>query len=189
MVLGAIKEREHSMEKLKNNIYHTFNLINNRLNHLEEKLAELDEKLDLALQVERSHLLRIKNKEQVSDDFILRGLGYYDLSPENAYEIFEDKNRDFIFLDVSKKDYRAHDEIAEAIKIPLEELAIRHNEIVNKNVSILVISEKGVRSILACELLNRCGFFNVNNISGGYKFWPGFKKAENSKSEKEKQAS
>lgn len=177
------------MEKLKNNIYYTFNLINNRLNHLETKLAQLDEKLEEAIQIEKAHLLRIKNKEELSDEFILSNRSYYDLSPIKAYEIYSDKDKDFILLDVSKKDYQPYHELSETTKIPLEELAIRHNEIVNKNVSILVICENGVRSIMACELLNRCGFYNVNNISGGYKFWPGFKENTNKANERNEIAS
>lgn len=163
------------MEKLKNNIYHTFNLINSRLNHLEQKLAELDEKLDEVIRIERSNLVRVKNGEEVSDDFILKGRTYYDLSPEKAFELYNDPDKDFILLDVSAKDYHAFDALPEAIRIPLDELAIRQQEIKNKNVSIFVISENGVKSILACELLRRCGFYNINNISGGHKFWPGHK--------------
>jgi rhodanese-related sulfurtransferase len=41
---------------------------------------------------------------------------------------------------------------------------------------VLVISENGTTSILACEFLNQMGFYNINNISGGYKFWPGYRK-------------
>ena len=164
------------MDKLKNNIYHTFNLINARLNHLEKKIAELDEKLDEVIQIERSHLVRVKNGEELSDDFILKGRTYYDLSPEQAFELYNDPDKDFILLDVSAKGYQAFDTLPEAIKIPLEELAIRHQEIQNKNTTLFIMSENGVRSILACELLQRCGFHNINNISGGHKFWPGHKK-------------
>ena len=46
---------------------------------------------------------------------------------------------------------------------------------INHSQSIFVISEKGVRSILACKILNRFGFYNLSNISGGHKFWPGHK--------------
>ena len=55
--------------------------------------------------------------------------------------------------------------------IPLEELNQRITDIESKKVPILVISEEGVRSIKACELLVRQGFYSVNNISGGYHYW------------------
>ena len=40
----------------------------------------------------------------------------------------------------------------------------------------MIISENGLRSIQACEMLVKKGFFNINNISGGYEFWPGNEK-------------
>ena len=55
----------------------------------------------------------------------------------------------------------------------MEELYVRFSEIPNKTVPILVISENGLRSIQACEILIKKGFFNINNVSGGYEFWPG----------------
>ncbi len=79
---------------------------------------------------------------------------------------------DFIILDVTKADYSPAARLKGIIKIPLEELASRYAEIQNKTTPILIISECGLRSIKACELLVKKGFFNVNNISGGYKFWP-----------------
>ena len=60
-----------------------------------------------------------------------------------------------------------------SIRIPLEELATRYSELQSKTTPILIISEKGLRSIQACELLVKKGYFNINNISGGYQFWPG----------------
>ena len=38
------------------------------------------------------------------------------------------------------------------------------------------MSEDGTNSILACKMLCELGFLNVNNISGGHKYWPGHKK-------------
>ena len=72
-------------------------------------------------------------------------------------------------------DYSPIEELPEAMHIPLEELNIRFTEISNKSTPVYIISENGVKSILACEILNECGYYNVNNISGGYKFWPGFR--------------
>ena len=55
---------------------------------------------------------------------------------------------------------------------PLEELNMRYAEIPNRTTPILVISEVGLRSIKASELLVKKGFYNVNNVSGGYRYWP-----------------
>ena len=48
---------------------------------LEERILELEQKLESMIQVERNHLIRVKNKEEVSDDFIYFGRKYHDLSP------------------------------------------------------------------------------------------------------------
>ncbi|MGZ3808970.1 MAG: rhodanese-like domain-containing protein, partial [Bacteriovorax sp.] len=81
-------------------------------------------------------------------------------------------NIDFFVLDVTQKSFQVN-RLKEAIHIPLEELHVRFVEIPSKTVPVLVISENGLRSITACELLVKKGFFNINNISGGYEFWPG----------------
>lgn len=163
------------MDKLKNNIYFNLNLISNRISNLEERLVRLDEKMDENFKLLRSSLMRLKNKENLSDEFIMSGRSYYDLTPDRAFTNYNTQDRDFFLLDVSQKSYKPYKDLPEAHKIPLEELTIRHTEILNKNVSLYVISEDGTRSILACETLKKLGYTNLNNISGGYKFWPGFR--------------
>lgn len=125
----------------------------------------------------QAQMVRIKNGERLPDDFVLNRRTYNDLSPERAMRLYEQKERDFVLLDVSSKSYRPEKELPEALKIPLEELGIRYKELVNKAVSVLIISEDGTRSILACEILNNRGYYNLNNISGGYKFWPAFRQS------------
>ena len=58
------------------------------------------------------------------------------------------------------------------IKVSLEDLNTRYAEIQSKTTPILIFSEQGLRSIQACEMLIKKGFFNLNNVSGGYRFWP-----------------
>jgi len=125
--------------------------------------------------VDRYHLLRVKNKEELSDQYIIQGMGYLDLSPDKAFRVYGEQNKDFIILDVSSESYTPFKPLEEARKIPLESLEERVHELTNRAQSIFVISENGTKSILACKLLNQHGFFNLNNISGGYKFWPGFR--------------
>ncbi len=164
------------------NVFEILNLINSRLSHIEKKLNYMEEKLDLSLSIQRNHLIRIKNHEDISDDVILTGRPYNDLSPEKAYQIYQNPDLDYFLLDVSREEYKPERNLKEAIKIPLEELEERCFELVNHTTPILVISEQGVRSIQACELLIKKGYFNINNVSGGYKFWPGFKLKETQKS-------
>lgn len=150
--------------------------ISNRLTNIEKNIQRIDEKLEMSLAIQRNHLIRVKNGEFVDDAMILMGRPYNDLSPAQAYEIYKNKNIDFIFLDVSRREYLTDKRPEEVIHLPLEELATRAAELLSRTTPILIISEDGLRSIQACELMVKKGFFNVNNVSGGYIFWP--KKAE-----------
>lgn len=154
-----------------NEIFELLDLINNRLANLENNLMRVEEKLDLSLAIQRSHLVRIKNKEELPDSMILLGRPYNDLSPEQAIRIYNNQDLDFIVLDVSKNEVKDSGFEA-AVRITLEELPSRLGSIRSKTTPILVISERGVRSIQACEVLVKNGFYNVNNISGGHLHWP-----------------
>ena len=171
--------------KLQNNVFFTINKLNDRVNELQKQINELNIKLENSVSIERAHLLRIKNGDQLSDDYILNGRAYNDMSPEIAFDYYNQQDINYILLDVSEKGFSPISELPEAIKIPMHELNIRHKEIINKATPILVISENGTTSILACEFLNKMGFYNVNNISGGYKFWPGFRQKSQLTEQKE----
>ena len=140
-----------------------------------EKLVETlqNQLIELSHQT-TSHTLRLNNGEELSLEYITRNSKYQDLSPEKAYEFYNHKNRNFILLDVSENGFTPIADLPEALIIPLEELSGSLSKMPNRATSILVISEDGVRSIRACEILHREGYFNVNNISGGYKYWPGY---------------
>lgn len=159
------------MEKT-NSIFSEINDILGRLTEFENRLDKIEDSFEEALHAIRCNMVRVKNGENLSDDFIANSRTYNDLSPERAFEYYNESDNDFILLDVSSKKYVPAVEIAESTKIPLDELAIRHTELKNKLVPYLVISEDGVNSIIACEILYKLGFKNINNISGGYKFWP-----------------
>ena len=134
---------------------------------------ELEQKIEELIKIQRNHLVRIKNGEQVPDEFIENGRKYLDISPEKAWKLYHNKDYDFIFLDVSEKESNPKNKILEAIQIPWSEFEERFIEIQNKTTPILVISEEGTNSILACEFLAKHGFYNCNNISGGYLYWQG----------------
>lgn len=145
--------------------------INSRLANIEKNISRIDEKLDFSIALQRNHLIRIKNGEDLDDNMILMGSPYNDLTPVKAFEIYNNPDMDFIVLDVSSKSYKPKIKLRDAIHIPLEELPARYSEISNHITPILVISEVGLRSIQACEFLVKKGYFNINNVSGGYKFW------------------
>ena len=153
--------------------------INNRLTNIEKNIAKIDDKIEFGLSLQRNFLIRIKNGEDIEDSTILLGRPYNDLSPAKAYSIYKNPDADFIILDVSSKNFNAVVRPKGSVHIPLEELNTRYAELQSKTTPILVISEDGLRSILACETLVKKGHYNVNNISGGYKFWPELKKSNN----------
>ena len=84
-------------EKIQSNVFHIINLLTGRLATLERRVMRLHEEVDRQLAIQRSHMVRIKNREEISDDFILRGKSYNDLSPEKAWKLFQQKDFDFIF--------------------------------------------------------------------------------------------
>jgi len=153
-------------------IFQLLEFMNNRLTNIEKRLTNLDEKVEFSLALQRNHLIRIKNNENIDDNIILYGNPYNDLSPQQAYHIISDPDRDFILLDVSKPEFKKPFRFEATIEIPLEQLKREYVELESKTLPILVISEKGLRSIQACELLIRRGYYNVNNISGGYAYYP-----------------
>lgn len=159
--------------KLKNNIFYNINLINERISHLEKQLMYLSENLEEIVAIDRSHMIRVKNGEAVSNDTIFNGSPYNDLSPDKAWLTYKNKNINFILVDVSHEDSEPSFHFEEAIRISIDDIESKAHELLNKKVPILIISEDGCRSVLACEKLAELGYYNTNNISGGYKFWPG----------------
>ena len=149
--------------------------IENRLDKLSSAMTRVEEKIDLSVSILRNQLIRIKNQEILSDDVILTGQPYNDLSPDNAFRVFSNETTNFMLLDVSSDSLPTQFKIAGSLHIPAETLPARWQEIPSKTVPIMVISEDGLSSILACEYLVQKGFFNLNNVSGGHNFWPAHK--------------
>ncbi len=161
-------------QKLQANVYSLVNLLTGRLARLEARVMRLEHRLEGQLAIQRAHLVRVKNREQVSDAFLLDGAPYRDLSPREAWALFQKDDYDFAFLDVSHAGFvPARPRPAEMVHIPLEELESRFGEIERRTTPLLVISEDGLRSVLACEFLASKGLHNCNNVSGGWLYWPG----------------
>jgi rhodanese-related sulfurtransferase len=165
---------EGFMSKKVRNVFTQLQEFESQIEHLEGKVLELEQKLDRLIEIERNHLIRIKNREELSDEFISQGRLYQDLSPEKAWKLYSNRDFDFILLDVSSAQFKPVEEIPEAIKIPWEDFRDRFTEIQSRTTPLFIISEDGTSSILACEFLVKHGFYNCNNISGGYKHWKGF---------------
>ncbi len=157
------------------NFFQKLDRIEASLNALERRLDRLEKKLDAAIELNRGYMVKIKNNMYLSDSAILFGMTYCDLSPEMAWDFFNNSDRDFDVLDVSRMDHEVPSRIAHSIHIPVENLALRMNEVRSKTRPLLVISEDGIKSIKACELLASKGYLNVYNVSGGHEFWLGHK--------------
>ena len=153
-------------------MFQMLEFMNNRLSNIEQNINRIDEKLEFSLSLQRNHLIRVKNGEYIDDSNILMGRPYNDLSPQKALSIYNNPDLDYIILDVTKSDYVAPLKLDGVIKVSLEDLNTRYAEIQSKTTPILIFSEQGLRSIQACEMLIKKGFFNLNNVSGGYRFWP-----------------
>jgi rhodanese-related sulfurtransferase len=160
------------------NIFNQLNTFEQEISRLEGRILELENRIQKLVDIERNHLIRVKNGEELSDDFIQNGRAYHDLSPEKAWKLYRNPDFDFILIDVTAKNFELSSRLPEAIHIPWEDFEDRFIEIQSKTTPILIISEDGTNSILACEFLVRRGFFNCNNISGGYKFWKGLRLEE-----------
>ncbi len=156
------------------NVFAQLQAFEAQIGHLEERILQLESRIEQMIQVERNHLVRVKNKEEVSDEFIQHGRKYQDLSPEKAWKLYSNKDYDFILIDVTEKNYKPLSVIPEAQRIPWPEFSERFFEIQSKTTPIIIISEDGTNSVLACEFLVSRGYFNCNNVSGGYKHWKGF---------------
>ena len=47
------------------NILQTLEFINNRLSNIENNISRMEDKLDFSIQLQRNHLIRIKNGEDI----------------------------------------------------------------------------------------------------------------------------
>lgn len=159
-------------EKLQNNVFSAINGIAARIARLEQMVMQQQVRFERDLAIQRQHMVRIKNGEKLSDQFLMQGHAYRDLDPQTAWDIFRSEDADFIFLDVSARDFQVA-RPGETLHIPLEELENRLSDFPNQSISIIVISEEGLRSVLACDFLVSRGFFNCNNVSGGWRHWRG----------------
>jgi rhodanese-related sulfurtransferase len=155
------------------NVFSQLQTFEKEIARLEGRILGLETSINKLIEIERNHLIRIKNGEQLSDDFVQNGRAYLDLSPDKAFKMYRNPNFDFILIDVTSIDFEGTSRLPEAIHIPWEDFSDRFIEIQTKTTPLFIISEDGATSVLACEFLVKHGYYNCNNISGGYKFWKG----------------
>jgi rhodanese-related sulfurtransferase len=81
-----------------------------------------------------------------------------------------DAREPITLLDVRQPDEFKSGHVAGARSLPLPMLATRLDELA-KDAAIVCICLSGSRSKAACDLLQRQGFTNVTNVSGGMGAW------------------
>jgi hypothetical protein len=143
-----------------------------RISKLEKELKRQREESEKQLSITRSQIVLAKQGVPIMDYAVMKGYSYTDLSPVNALEIYENPNLIYTVLDVSKEGFVGTRGFDCYLKVPFEKLEEKVEEIKKCKGMVLIISEEGLRSILACEKLTNLGVYNCFNISGGYKYLP-----------------
>lgn len=166
------------MNPKSHNVFSQLSRFEQEIERLEGRILEVETRLVKLLEIERNHLVRVKNHEELSDDFVQSGLTYHDLSPEKAWRLYRNPDLNFILIDVTSKNFNSNKRLPDAVHIPWEDFRDRFIEIGSRTTPLFIISEDGANSVLACEFLVKHGFYNCNNISGGYKYWLGFRLEE-----------
>jgi rhodanese-related sulfurtransferase len=96
--------------------------------------------------------------------------GVPNLSPAEAVTLINRSNA--FVLDVRDDVEFTSGHIAEAMHIPLADLATRISELKKyQNKAILVNCQKGLRSAKACDILRKADFTQINNLQGGLSAW------------------
>lgn len=166
------------MARKAKNLTEQLSLFEAEIERLETLIYVLEQRMLQMHQIHRQHLIKVKNGEAISDDFIYLGKSYQDLSPGKAWELYQNPDYNYILIDVSASDFVPSNSIPEAIRMPWEDFPELSLSLQTSTTPVLIISEDGTKSVLACELLVKRGFYNCSNISGGYQFWKGNKVAE-----------
>ncbi|WP_195265315.1 rhodanese-like domain-containing protein [Clostridium sp. 1001275B_160808_H3] len=89
------------------------------------------------------------------------------INNEQAQKLIKDK-KDLLILDVRRPNEFKESKIINSINIPVDELEWELDEIEGyKDKPILVYCKVGMRSSVACSILEEEGFSNLYNLRGG----------------------
>lgn len=142
---------------------------------LEDRVFELEKKFKKMQAINNLNLIRVKNNHFVPDQSISSMSPYIDLSAFKAYELTLNDDEQFYFIDVEDIDYVRPVKLDNLINIPLEKISSELDKLPSATIPLFIISQNGIKSIQACELLSKNEYFNCYNISGGYEKWPKLK--------------
>jgi rhodanese-related sulfurtransferase len=84
--------------------------------------------------------------------------------------ILRNKNKDAVFLDVREHSELAICRIEGALHVPMGEIPERH-EALPRDAPLVVLCHHGMRSLNVVQYLEKKGFENAINLSGGIHAW------------------
>ena len=94
------------------------------------------------------------------------------LSPQDAQSRLQADPEHTVLVDVRTNDEWTNDgRAANAVLIPLDQLASRANSELNKEDTIIVVCRSGNRSQTGAAQLRQMGFQNVSEVQGGMRNW------------------
>lgn len=96
--------------------------------------------------------------------------GYEQMSPAQLRQRM-DAGEDFTLLDVRAQTAYDGGHLPGAMSVPLQQLGWRGAEL-DRQKETVVYCQRGVSSLVACEVLVYHGFADVKNLTGGIEAWP-----------------
>jgi rhodanese-related sulfurtransferase len=150
------------------NFLTTIKDLNKRIDGLEKKVDYLENSLSSESHLISSFFLRLITQSPLTEHMILSKRPYFDLNPKDALNLIAQDNLAYQLIDVSDKAFIPPSQYKKRIHIPLSELGGHLDQLPPKKMPLLIICEDGTKSILACEILAKLGYFHISNISGGF---------------------
>ena len=94
------------------------------------------------------------------------------ISPAGAVQLMNNDEDNVLILDVREPTETAGGKIAKATQIPVGNIGQRVSELEkHRGKQVIVYCKSGTRSGIACKALNKAGFDEVHNLTGGIMAW------------------
>lgn len=137
-----------------------------RLANLAERSEEAGEGVDL-----RRVVAALADGVELTGEMVLEGRLWHEIGGAEALELVRSGRARV--LDVRTPAETAAGVLPDAVRIPLDELEHRSEELPRDGKPLLVYCAMGMRSAAACEYLSGRGFGSVHNLAGGIGAWTG----------------
>jgi rhodanese-related sulfurtransferase len=117
-------------------------------------------------------LARLAAGDSLAPHQVREGHLWVEVTPEEGLAMVEKGVR---ILDVRTPQETASGIIPGAIRIPVDDLPTRAEELPRDHATTLIYCGIGVRSAAACQYLTEQGFDALYSLDGGFSSWPGAK--------------